>query len=139
MSRVAGGWLPSVVDQSAFDEVEVDDLLEDTAEDSELRTLGRRAIPVHSQQEVDREAKAWASIWQADVGPPAPVWPAMLCEPLPELCVTAALTACVAFPADMGLGWDNLHLRALRRISIGAVSIFYGFSCWPKSLVGGLA
>ena len=122
MSRVAGGWIPSAVDHAAFDRKEDDDLQEDAAESVELRTLDRRAMPLHSQQEVEREARSWATIWQADSQPPAPVWPAIMGEPLPGLCLIAALQACAAFPADTGLGWDNLHPRALRRVSDEAIA-----------------
>ena len=79
-------------------------------------------MPLHSQQDVEREARAWASVWQADAQPPTPLWPTIMGESLPELCVTAAMYACAAFPSDTGLGWDNLHPRALRRVSVAAVA-----------------
>ena len=121
MSRVAGGWIPSAVDQTALAEYGDDDSTVDAAESNELHTIDQSEMPLHSQQDVEREAKAWAIIWQADARPPAPVWPAMMGETLPALCVTAAMHACAAFPSDTGLGWDNLHPRALRRVSVAAI------------------
>ena len=114
--------MPSVVDQAALAEHEADDSLMDAAEGVELHTIDRCAMPLQSQHEVEREARTWASIWQADAQPPALLWPTILGEPLPELCVTAALYACAAFPSDTGLGWDNLHPRALRRVSAAAIA-----------------
>ena len=122
MSRVAGGWVPSAIDQAALAEHEADGSTADAAEGMELRTIDRTEMPLHSQQEVEREATAWAIVWQADAQPPTPLWPAMLGESLPELCVTAAMHACAAFPSGTGLGWDNLHPRALRRISVAAIT-----------------
>ena len=114
--------MPSVVDQAARAQHDADDSLMDAAEGVELQSIDRCAMLLHSQQEVEREARTWASIWQADVQPPALLWPAILGEPLPELCVTAAFYACAAFPSDTGLGWDNLHPRALRRVSVAAIA-----------------
>ena len=62
MSRVAGGWIPSVVDQAARDGVVDGDLQEDAAESAELRTLDQRAMPLQSLQEVECEAWSWANI-----------------------------------------------------------------------------
>ena len=114
--------MPSVVDQAALAEHDADDSLMDAAEGVELQSIDRCSMLLHSQEEVEREARTWASIWQADAQPPALLWPTILGEPLPELCVTAALYACAAFPSDTGLGWDNLHPRALRRVSAAAIA-----------------
>ena len=114
--------MPSVVE--ALDVLDANDSMVDAAEGTDLHTIDRCAMPLHSQQEVEREARTWASIWQADAKPPALLWPAILGEPLPELCVTAALYARAAFPSDTGLGWDNLHPRALRRVSAAAIAAF---------------
>ena len=78
-------------------------------------------MPLHFQQEVEREARSWAVVWQSDTHPPGLVWPAIIGQPMPPLCIIAALHACATFPAGTGLGWDNMHPRALRRISVSAI------------------
>ena len=121
MSRVVGGWVPSAVDQAALADCDGDDVALIEGESSELRSIERIEMPLHSQQEVEREASAWATVWQSEAQPPLPLWPAIMGEAMPDLCVTAAMHACAAFPADTGLGWDNWHPRALRRISTSAI------------------
>ena len=113
--------MPSAIDQAALADCDGDDVAMIEAEGSELRTIERIEMPLHSQQEVEREASAWAIVWQSDAHPPLPLWPAIMGETMPELCVTRAMHACAAFPADTGLGWDNLHPRELRRISTAAI------------------
>ena len=113
--------MPSAIDQAALAEGDADDSLMDTAKGNEMRTIEQTEMPLHSQQEVKREARAWAVVWQSDAQPPGPVWPAIMGETMPALCVAAAMHACAAFPVNTGLGWDNLHPRALRRISVPAM------------------
>ena len=115
--------MPSAVDQAALADCDGDDVALIEGESSELRSIERIEMPLHSQQEVEREASAWATVWQSEAQPPLPLWPAIMGEAMPDLCVTAAMHACAAFPADTGLGWDNWHPRALRRISTSAKMI----------------
>ena len=63
MSRVAGGWVPSAIDQAALAEGDDDDSPMDTAEGNEMRTIEQTEMPLHIQQEVLREARAWAVVW----------------------------------------------------------------------------
>ena len=49
-----------------------------------------------------------------------PIWPMAIDEPLPVLSVDVALQTCGGFPMGTGLGWDQLHPRALQRISRNA-------------------
>ena len=79
-------------------------------------------MPLHSQHEVEREATAWATVWQSSAHPPAPAWPALLGQQMPAICVSAAMHACSTFPDGTALGWDNMHPRALKRISVGAIT-----------------
>ena len=114
--------MPSAIDLAALAEHAGDGVAPADAECDELCTIERTEMPLHSQQDVEREAEAWAVVWQSKAQPPMPLWPAILGEKMPDLCVTAAMHACSAFPADTGLGWDNLHPRALRRVSTVAIA-----------------
>ena len=76
--------------------------------------------PLHCQGAVEAEADKWAKEWMVDCPEPIPIWPAAIGEPLPVLSVDVALHACVDFPMGTGLGWDQLHPRALQRISRNA-------------------
>ena len=96
--------MPSAIGLAALADPDDDGVALTDAECDELRTIERTEMPLHSQQEVEREASAWAVVWQTEAQPPLPLWPAMLGETMPELCITAAMHACSAFPADTGLG-----------------------------------
>ena len=57
------------------------------------------AQPLHSQQSVGAEVKAWSTEWMAHSHAPLPIRPGFIGEPLPPLCVDAALRACDTFAA----------------------------------------
>ena len=60
---------------------------------------------------------------------------------MPAICVCAAMHACSTFPAGTALGWDNMHPRALKRISVGAITALLRILMlaelvgqWPKMI-----
>ena len=77
-------------------------------------------VPLDAQQTADEAAAAWAKEWQVGACPPLPIWPAVMGAVMPEPCVDLARRACATFPAATGLGWDQLHPRALLRCSAAA-------------------
>ena len=121
MSRIVGGWVPSPVGRATLAGEIDEESPEITLQGSEMNVDELSEMPLHSQQEVEQEAKSWAAVWQSNAHPPGPVWPAIMGQLMPPLCVTAALHACATFPAGTGLGWDNMHPRALKRISVEAI------------------
>ena len=121
MSRVSGGWIPSVMAASDDFPDEEHGLQSDLAELPELHTLARSSEqPLHCQGAVEAVADNRAKEWMVDCPEPIPIWPAAIGEPLPVLSVDVALQACGDFPMGTGLGWDQLHPRALQRISRNA-------------------
>ena len=108
------GWISLVVAASDDSPEEENGLQQDLAEMPELRALARSTEqPLHCQGAVEAEADKWAKEWMVECPEPIPIWPAALGEPLPVLSDDAALRACGEFPVGTGLGWDQLHPRAL--------------------------
>ena len=52
---------------------------------------------------------------------PLAVWPHVMVELLPPLCVDVAAASPKTFGIHTGLGWDNVHPRALLRCSAQAI------------------
>ena len=70
--------MPSAIDLAALAEHAGDGVAPADAECDELCTIERTEMPLHSQQDVEREAEAWAVVWQTKAQPPMPLWPAFL-------------------------------------------------------------
>ena len=85
MSRVVGGWIPAPVGCAALAGEADDELTSDTLHGSEVNVDEWSVMPLHSQQEVEQEARAWAEVWQASERPPAPLWPADLGMAMPAI------------------------------------------------------
>ena len=128
MSRVAGGWIPSrVAAVKAVDGVRSADPehswqqdFEDLSEEyvvQQANTANIVAVPLDKQQTVDLEADEWSSIWQAVKVQHQPVWPKEMEIHPPPLALPVIKDACSTFAAEVGLGWDKLHPRALLRCS----------------------
>ena len=123
MTRVAHGWISTPV---AAGIVEIDPECRDGADDVfELDRAdpdgGCLVQPLHCQQAVDAEAAKWATVWRVGTLEPGPAWPELLGESLPPLCVNAFVCACESLVPSTGLGWDQIHPRALLRFSRGAI------------------
>ena len=128
MSRVAGGWIPSrAAAVKGTDEARNDDPehswqndLEDPSEEyvvHQANSANAVEVPLDKQQTVDLEADEWGSIWQAVKKQHQPAWPKEMGIQPPPLALPALKDVCSTFPADVGLGWDKLHPRALLRCS----------------------
>ena len=48
-------------------------------------------------------------------------WPHDIAEGLVEMAVEHIVKAAMTFPKEAGLGWDQLHPRALCRLSLGTL------------------
>ena len=87
-------------------------------------TLAPLSAPRSLQQEADAECCKWADEWLATErcpAPPLPPWPLALGQPLPAPCLAVLTAALASFPAATGLGWDNMHPRALLRLPTSAL------------------
>ena len=73
--------------------------------------------PLNLQQSVDAEAEGWGKIWQTGACGSGPKWPSDMGVSLPETSILAFRGACLTFPAQVGLGWDKCHPRAIARCS----------------------
>ena len=125
MSRIATGWIPArkarveLVDgeQDVDDDVQIVDDTEGVREDDLFNAEVPSLVPLGSQQTVDVEAEAWASIWRRGAVGTLPKWPKCMGEKLPSTSVVLFRLACMTFPCEVGLGWDKVHPRALCRLS----------------------
>ena len=90
------------------------------AEQAELKTIVKSssvAAPMGSQAEADEQRMAWGQQWATGTQVPQPQWPEVAARSIPDLTVNMFRDACRSFPSGTGLGWDNLHPRALIRVS----------------------
>ena len=134
MSRVAHGWvaMPHVEEQEVshlgglddpLEQQDIRDLMEVQARDAPTEenpvvtyTNVPRRVPASLQQTADNEASQWASQWGAGKTFPPCEWPADLGPLPPQMELTAFKRALVSFPTALGLGWDDIHPRALLRL-----------------------
>ena len=136
MTRVATGWIPSVVvEDSAHGDGELD--VDWQPEEAILQA------PLGAQQECDAQAEQWSREWAVGQVPLLLPWPAdMRPGALPPLTATCMRDSAMTFPAGAGLGWDKLHPRAVARLGDGALcalaSLLVAIVCigaWPQ-LIG---
>ena len=121
MSRVANGWIPSgVTDQAQSLEGDHEHFLDDDGvgladlQSSVVQsTAGAR--PRTLLEEVDHEAIGWGWQWGCHRVFPDCEWPSDLGDLPPQLEVACFRDAIRTFPAQLGLGWDAIHPRALPR------------------------
>ena len=81
----------------------------------ECREEGMEA-PANVQQEVDAEAARWKEIWTAADGVEQCRWPEDMEAPLPRIGEQQIRDAIGTFADGVGLGWDRMHPKALRRL-----------------------
>ena len=82
------------------------------------RELGDVEVPADVQQEVEWEGDRWARIWTQVEGTEECVWPEVEAGSLPEINAQRVLEATDTFAEGVGLGWDQLHPRALKRVPV---------------------
>ena len=154
MSRVALGWVPSTAgpagqadgdeaqdfDPDIADAVDVATRLEHNSSQSIIISSSEQpTCPMSLQQSVDDTALGWAQQWSADSPLPPCEWPADM-GPLPPMLELAAFKdSLVSFPTYLGLGWDDIHPRALLRLDdqilLALLRILFLCECageWPS-------
>ena len=69
-----------------------------------------------AMNEAEEQRRAWGVQW--DTGKPRrePSWPTTVAGSIPDLTIQAFVEVCMTFPCQTGLGWDNIHPRALARL-----------------------
>ena len=77
-------------------------------------------VPAAQQTMVDLEAEKWASLWHEGKEYHADI-PQEECAFSTELLADALTAAARSFPADTGVGMDNIAPRALTRLSAEAI------------------
>ena len=145
MSRTAIGWVPAHVAVPVPVSLSEADSLDgvDEALLTESLEYGAEAssLPLNPQQAADQAADVWAAEWGVGLELPDVAWPADLGPLPPPLLLPALQRALAEFPASTGLGWDNLHPRALLRLSDGLLLALLRLltACerigrWPKAV-----
>ena len=120
MSRTAIGWIAdrvSAPEEVRLSEADCIDELDETQLESLLQSPHGEPVPLNAQQVADREASVWATEWGVGAELPMVEWPTDLGPPPPLFELQRFRKALSTFPAATGLGWDDLHPRALLRLS----------------------
>ena len=117
------GWPPSKIAPNAWhDECEVEDSGAELTAELQLQGYaeGDFDIPLSDQAVVDSEAEDWAVLWQETAHYVAPDFDHSppLASPLLEEGIRMAARS---FPANTGLGADNVAARAIARLSSPAI------------------
>ncbi len=143
MSRTAMGWTPAPVstpDHVNFSDADVSDEL-DEADLDVVRPQNVTAAPLSVQQIADKEAGVWAAEWGVGLELPQVVWPDDLGPLPPPLQLVSLRRALASFPCATGLGWDDLHPRALLRLPdvllAALLRILSACECqgeWPRAV-----
>ena len=118
MSRTSLGWVSAPVAVPAevsLSEADVLDGIDETQLVAALSETGH-PLPLGAQQAAEQQAQAWAAEWGVGLDLPAVQWPEDLGPPPPPLMLVPLKRALATFPAATGLGWDDLHPRALLRL-----------------------
>ena len=122
------GWEPSPVgNESLNDEVpndeEEDCGLDDLPVECKVHERGGEALltaPLCDQAAIELEASGWAKLWAENAVYDSGVWNDAG-EALPNLTVEQVREAALSFPADTGVGADNISPRAIARLSDNAI------------------
>lgn len=121
MTRTAVGWIPSRqgIDGETYEDV--GDHWSDVAlaEQASLMTDCSKAAantPMGAMGEADEQRTAWGVRWDSGKVRIEPQWPAVVADSMPYLSIQAFINACMSSPGQTGLGWDNIHPRALARL-----------------------
>ena len=118
-SRTPTGWIPTVMSTGNCDGIELDDEVDglDGLTAEQLSSLKHehadKDAPACSQQEVDDQADKWHREWGKGIDHEPIQWPEDLGEDLADLLVEELLDAAATFPNETGLGWDQIHPKAI--------------------------
>ena len=137
MSRISTGWIASPLKTIHFEDEDSEEFLDGTEECVEGSwTSGDKVetVPLDLQPAVDLEASSWSTVWPAGVASEGPMWPACMGAPLPDLAIQRFRSACMSFPAKVGLGWDKMHPRAIARFSDLVIAYFIRLMVLAESL-----
>ncbi len=144
MSRTALGWQPAQLaapESVCLSEADALDELDETQLEVIHELPQDTPLPLNVQQTVDREAGVWAAEWGVGLDLPVVAWPDDLGPPPPPLVLEALKQALASFPAGTGLGWDDLHPRALLRLQddllVMLVRLLSACECqgkWPNAV-----
>jgi hypothetical protein len=118
-TRTPIGWSPvRPVNNVTVARGELDD---DGVDEHDLRLMSippdAPAQPPCAQAAVEAEMDRWAGHWQVGEQEAELNWPARMGELPAEFVVEHLLMAAATFPEATGLGWDNVHPRALMRLT----------------------
>ena len=87
---------------------------------------------------MDNVAEGWASEWGETLTMPACQWPVDLGPPPSLLDLHELKAALRSFPTQLGLGWDQIHPRALLRLEdsklVALLRVIFLCECggrWP--------
>ena len=119
MSRVAVGWIAAPVaahEAGCISEADSSEGSDGAQLAPLLEAPAGIPVPLDIQGAADQKARSWAMEWGAGMQLPEVSWPVDLGPAPPPLSMTALRDALIAFPAGTGLGWDDLHPRALLRL-----------------------
>ena len=133
--RGTEGWTPSPIADTRFeadvprdpdDPPDLPDACDDSFLHNEISAFvpdgnGALIAPLSDQGNVEKQADTWAELWQTShtyVQPAFRITSEFFTDFLPLAILEAAMT----FPADTGLGHDNVSPRAFARLSYNALS-----------------
>ncbi len=127
-TRIPSGWIPSRVGATMAPAQDMHDARWDDGEQQPAGsvrlvkvTAGAVATPLNSQEAVDTEADEWAEQW-AEGDDRYPIqWPAAFGARMPDPTVALVMAAAFTIPEGTGLGWDNVHPRAIARLPVALV------------------
>ena len=119
LTRTATGWIPTKVDKEeanvAAEPEELDGLSPGQLEEV-TRMPDGCATPLSAQQVANAERITWGREWAASDERIEPDWGCGVAEAPPELLLVTFKAMLATFPCGTGLGWDDLHPRALLRL-----------------------
>ncbi len=117
--RSQTGWIPCKAVRGVT--ADIDELDDHDVDEEDLRLMAvppdQPAQPPSAQISVEAEANAWASHWNAVDDEVVIRWPTDPGPQMTQFVVQQLLMAAMTFPEATGLGWDNLHPRALARLT----------------------
>jgi hypothetical protein len=119
LTRTATGWIPTrVAKEEANVALEAEEL--DGLSPAQLAEVTRMpdgcATPLCAQQQANAERITWGREWAASEERIEPDWGSGGAEIPPQLRLAMFKAALATFPCGTGLGWDDVHPRALLRL-----------------------
>ena len=124
LSKTAQGWIPTPVAQQELVQLSAEDHVEECTPsqlaDIQQRELSRLGcLPLNVQQVANAEAAVWSKQWRVGETVDPLAWPDDMddrCAEMEDMNAGKLRDALRSFPAGTGLGWDDLHPRALLRL-----------------------